>query len=251
MATVSTVLLLVVLAMALGLAALVCLCVWIYQDCKRRGGNAALWVIICIVASPVIGLILYLVAGRREIRVPCQNCGAMIDDRAAFCEFCGTGRQPGQMPNDSKRRGKFAALVAAAVCFAAMILLMAGAIVTAISSQVLLDDLHLNTGYTIGSITTGGSEDWHVQYSTASDGFRYYKTMKLEDPSRQQLSIRVGCEGSGLILYLRQGEYEEQIEISGFSDPTQYSLDGFSEGKLELCLEVQGAKNTKCDISIW
>ncbi len=247
----SMVLLLVVLAMALGLAALVCLCVWIYQDCKQRGGNAALWVIICIAASPVIGLILYLAAGRREIRVPCQNCGAMINGQAAFCEFCGTARQPGQMPDDSKRRGKFAALIVAVVCFAAMILLMAGAVYGTVSSQMLRGNLHLNTGYTVGSITTGGSGDWHIQYSTASDGFRYYKTMKLEDPSHQQLSIRVDCEESGLMLCLRQGEYEEQIEISGFSDTTQYSLDGFSEGELELCLEVQGAKNVKCDFSLW
>ena len=87
MVNVSTVLLIVLLAMILGVAALVCLCVWIYRDCKQRGGNAVLWVIICIAASPVIGLILYLVAGRREIRVPCQNCGAMIENRAVFCEF--------------------------------------------------------------------------------------------------------------------------------------------------------------------
>ena len=252
MVNVSTVLLIVLLAMILGVAALVCLCVWIYRDCKQRGGNAVLWVIICIAASPVIGLILYLVAGRREIRVPCQNCGAMIENRAVFCEFCGTRQEPGRIPSDfGKQRGKYGALIAAAVCFACMIILMIGAVVVAISSPQLLDDLHLNTGYTVGSITTGGSEDWHVRYSTASDGYRYYKTLTLEDPSRQQLSIQVDYEESGLVLYLRQGEYEEQLEISSFSAPYHYTLDGFKGGKLELCLEVQGAKNTKCDISLW
>lgn len=240
----------------LAIAAVVFCCIWIYKDCKSRGGNAVLWVVICLAASPVIGILIYLIAGRKEEKVPCQSCGRMIDRQASFCAFCGYRQEAfsqgrADLSRQPKKRGQYGLLIAAGISLVMMVAVMIGTVIVAVTSDGAADTLRLNSGYVVGSLTTGGSEDWHVRYAKASKGYRYYKTMKLENPQKQFLSIRVSCEGEGLTLRLAQGEHVEQLEISGFSDSQPYSLNGFEEGQLELCLQADGASHVNCRILLW
>ena len=62
---------------------------WVYQDCRKRGDDPVLWVIIIFLATPVIGLLIYFLR-RREIKRPCPACGHPVPLRAKYCEECGT-----------------------------------------------------------------------------------------------------------------------------------------------------------------
>ena len=61
---------------------------WVYQDCRKRGDDPVLWVIIIFLATPVIGLLIYFLR-RREIKSPCPACGHPVPLRAKYCEECG------------------------------------------------------------------------------------------------------------------------------------------------------------------
>jgi Double zinc ribbon len=86
---------------ALAMAGLVALCAtflspwilllgYVYRDAKRRGMNAALWTILCIILMPAyvaLGFIIYFLV-REPLPYVCPKCGAMVGPRFNFCASC-------------------------------------------------------------------------------------------------------------------------------------------------------------------
>lgn len=90
-------LLLFFLCLAASLAFVVLMAIWLYKDSRLHGQDPVLWVLICIFASPIIALILYLAFGRKQTLLPCQSCQQPIPHTAQYCEHCGAAnKQYGQ-----------------------------------------------------------------------------------------------------------------------------------------------------------
>ena len=83
-----------VIGILLMVLCIVFMCVWIHRDAQSRGQSGLVWILIAVLSSPILGLLAYLLAGRREARVPCQSCGWMISGNARFCESCGMEQTP-------------------------------------------------------------------------------------------------------------------------------------------------------------
>ncbi len=86
----------IVTGASLVFASLIFLASYVYQDAKRRGMNAALWMLICIVFFPgylVLGFIIYLLV-REPLPYPCPRCGASVSPRANFCQNCRCDLRP-------------------------------------------------------------------------------------------------------------------------------------------------------------
>ena len=68
--------------------------VWVYKDAKKRGENAALWLVI-IIFGGLIGLLIWFafrppIGGRKYVPSRlCPNCGREIPFDANLCAYCG------------------------------------------------------------------------------------------------------------------------------------------------------------------
>lgn len=56
----------ITLAILFGILAILFVAIWIYKDAKQRGLNAELWTLVFIFIGNFVGLILYLLIGRKE-----------------------------------------------------------------------------------------------------------------------------------------------------------------------------------------
>ena len=61
---------------------------WVYQDCKKRREDPILWTAIVLIATPLIGLLIYFLR-RPEPKKICPTCGHRISLKAKYCEECG------------------------------------------------------------------------------------------------------------------------------------------------------------------
>lgn len=86
----------IVTAASLTFAAMIFLTAYVYQDANRRGMNAAVWMLICIVFFPaylVLGFIIYLLV-REPLPYPCPRCGTSVGARMNFCPNCRCDLRP-------------------------------------------------------------------------------------------------------------------------------------------------------------
>jgi len=63
--------------------------VWVYKDAKQRGLSVGLWTLLVVLSGGFIGLILYLLIGRKQNHSVCGKCGAAIHIQGSFCPVCG------------------------------------------------------------------------------------------------------------------------------------------------------------------
>lgn len=61
----------------------------VYRDAKNIGANPVLWTIIAVVLPNFIGIIIYLVFGRRKRSVICTSCNQIVDGTVKYCGNCG------------------------------------------------------------------------------------------------------------------------------------------------------------------
>jgi hypothetical protein len=69
---------------------------YVYRDAKRRGMNAGLWTLLCVLLSwPffAIGFILYFQV-REPLPYPCPRCSTMVGARFNFCPNCKCNLHP-------------------------------------------------------------------------------------------------------------------------------------------------------------
>lgn len=69
-------------------AAEVFLCLFVYNDAKEHSDIPALWVVLVLFVPNFIGLLLYLLIGRKPA-VICPSCRAVIQSTSKFCPDCG------------------------------------------------------------------------------------------------------------------------------------------------------------------
>lgn len=68
------------------------------------------------------------------------------------------------------------------------------------------------------------------------------------------LHADISCEtvpdGATLVLWLVQRNVAKSIDVTNLSEPLEYPLDEFENGKIHVRLQINGVENTVSEIKI-
>ena len=257
--------LMIFLCMASSLAFLVLLAIWLYRDAKLHGQDPVLWVLICIIAGPIIALILYLAFGRKQTLLPCQSCQAPIPHTAQYCEHCGAANsQYGQPLPRRKMSGLLkGAIATGAVSLLSVVFMFVALFAFAMSagggSQVAGSasvpihgaSVTVNSGWALVSIENHDNGVWNFTLNKSSNGYHLDSAFTLDDPDARTLMASADCTGGPLLLNISQdGQLVEGIDLSrAETQPVAIPLDGCTAGTVSLQLVNEGA--TDISGSVW
>lgn len=87
------ILLLALIAVASSIVLNIIICVFVYNDAKKRNMNGVLWVLIILLVPLFIGLVLYLIL-RKDYNIKCSACGELLKDIYTVCPACGAQLKP-------------------------------------------------------------------------------------------------------------------------------------------------------------
>lgn len=240
---------LLIVGLLCALLVYVCICIWIYRDCAKRGENGLLWMIIVFIATPILGIIIYMIT-RGENRILCRYCGYRIKASARYCENCGEenpGRQE-EMAVQKSSKG-FGFMIAAILSGILMIGCFISFVVLAFTTDDFLDKNTWNTGIIMASIENKWGDDWNLSFKYASEGFRKSAKFRIDD-NQAVLHAQISCEEGQLLMHIIQDEKEEIIDVSNLKEPLVYPLTEYQAGKIQVVLEINGAKNVKSKIEM-
>ena len=257
--------LMIFLCMASSLAFLVLLAIWLYRDAKLHGQDPVLWVLICIFASPILALILYLAFGRKKTLMPCQSCQAPIPHTAQYCEHCGAANEQYGQPLPRRKMNGFlkGAIATGAVSLLSVVFMFVALFAFAMNagggSQVTGStsvpihgaSVTVNSGWALVSIENHDNGVWNFTLNKSSNGYHLDSAFTLDDPSTRTLMASAECTGGPLLLNISQdGQLVESIDLSrAESQPVAIPLDGCTAGTVSLQLVNEGA--TDISGSIW
>ena len=257
--------LMIFLCMASSLAFLVLLAIWLYRDAKLHGQDPVLWVLICIFASPILALILYLAFGRKQTMLPCQSCQQPIPHTAQYCEHCGAANsQYGQPLPRRKMNGLLkGAIATGAVSLLSVVFMFVALFAFAMNAgggsqmagsasvPIRGASFTVNSGWALVSAENHSEGVWNFSLSKSSNGYHLDSTFALDDPDARTLMANVDCTGGPLLLNISQdGQLVESIDLSrAESQPVAIPLDGCTAGTVSLQLVNEGA--TDISGSIW
>lgn len=240
---------LLIVGLLCALLVYVCICIWIYRDCAKRGENGLLWMIIVFIATPILGIIIYMIT-RGENRILCRYCGYRIKASARYCENCGEENQGRQEEMAVQKSSKgFGFMIAAILSGILMIGCFISFVVLAFTTDDFLDKNTWNTGIIMSSIENKWGDDWNLSFKYASEGFRKSAKFRIDD-NQAVLHAQISCEEGQLIMHIIQDEKEEIIDVSNLKEPLVYPLTEYQAGKIKVVLEINGAKNVKSKIEM-
>lgn len=232
---------------------------WVYQDCKKRGDDAVLWSIVVFLVTPFIGLLVYFLH-RSEIKTICPDCGHRISVRANYCEECGTQMKKEENMNMEKQGTHHIELIVAnVVSIVLMIVCLIGAVMkiasgSGINTDAASRDRVWNTGIIRMNYSSSRDNVWKLDFRSASDGFVKEQTMTIDDADTQMLYADISCgtvpEGATLVLWLVQGDTAQSVDVTNLSEPLEYALNEFENGKIRIRLQINGVENTVSEIYI-
>lgn len=253
------------ICLAASLAFVVLLAIWLYRDAKLHGQDPVLWVLICVFASPILALILYLAFGRKKTLLPCQSCQQPIPHTAQYCEYCGAANeQYGQPLPRRKMNGLLkGAIATGAVSLLSVVFMFVALFAFAMNagggSQVTGStsvpihgaSVTVNSGWALVSIESHDSGVWNFTLNKSSNGYHLDSAFTLDDPNARTLMASAECTGGPLLLNISQdGKLVESIDLSrAESQPVAIPLDGCTAGTVSLQLVNEGA--TDISGSIW
>lgn len=233
---------------------------WVYQDCKKRNDDGVLWAIIVFVTTPFIGLLIYFLR-RSEIKRNCSACGHLVSLKAKFCEDCGSKIENKEdfAAMELKRTHHTSYIVIGGICMVLMLFCLTGFIVGAASGNGINNDVGSNEKvWNTGAININYESYtkgiWELDFKSASDGFVAQRGMTINNAGKESLYADVSCktikEDSSLTLYLVQGDTVKSFDVTNLSEPIEYPLTEFENGKIHVRLLIEGVKDTTSEIYI-
>ena len=150
-------------------------------------------------------------------------------------------------------------IVAGVVSMALMIVCLTGFIVSAaigngINTNVVSDDRVWNSGTIHMNYNAYMDHVWKLDFRNASDGFVKEQNMTIADADAQLLYADISCgtvpDGATLVLWLVQGDIAKSVDVTNLSQPLEYPLNEFENGKVRVRLQINGVKNTVSEIYI-
>ena len=140
-----------------------------------------------------------------------------------------------------------------------MLVCLTGFIVSAatgngINTNVASNDRVCNLGTISMNYNTYLNDVWKLDFRSASEGFVEEQNMMIADADAQLLYADISCgtvpDGATLVLWLVQGDVAKAIDVTNLSQPLEYPLNEFENGKVYVRLQINGVKNTVSQIYI-
>lgn len=238
--------------------AVVFVSIWVYKDAKQRGLSAGMWTFLVVLSGTFIGLILYLLIGRKQRYCVCDKCGAAINIQGAFCPKCG------ETIVESKRIvTKNKGLLYVSIAFVTLVFVLIGiGIYTyrTVGGFAPLYKYEIHSGNISGSVknvTINSFDDtWTFSYDEATEGYTisniYNATAKptalsIEITGDGSFYVNMKCEEGDLTLIISQGKVEKNIELlSGLAGT--FDMSDFREGLIKMVLVIKKGKKVKARI---
>lgn len=253
------------ICLAASLAFVLLMAIWLYKDSRLHGQDPVLWVLICIFASPIIALILYLAFGRKQTMLPCQSCQQPIPHTARYCEYCGAANEQYGQPLPHRKMNGFlkGAIATGAVSLLSVVFMFVALFAFAMnagggsqmagSTSVPIHgaSVTVNSGWALVSIENHDNGVWNFTLNKSSNGYHLDSAFTLDDPDARTLMASAECTGGPLLLNISQdGQLVESIDLSrAETQPVTIPLDGCTAGTVSLQLVNEGA--TDISGSIW
>ncbi|WP_242970363.1 hypothetical protein [Blautia sp. An249] len=150
-------------------------------------------------------------------------------------------------------------IVAGIVSMVLMLICLTGFIVSAATGNGVNTDVASNERvWNLGTISMNSNTYldgiWKLDFRSASDGFVEEQNMKIDDADSQSVYADVSCktvpEGATLVLWLVQGDISRSIDVTDLSEPVEYSLSEFQNGKIHVRLQINGVEDAVSEIYI-
>ena len=150
-------------------------------------------------------------------------------------------------------------IIAGIVRMLLMTVCLAGFIVSAatgngINTNVASDDRVWNLGTISMNYNAYRDDVWKLDFKSASEGFVKEQNMTIEDAGAQLLCADISCgtvpDNATLVLWLVQKDTVRSIDVTNLSEPLEYPLDEFENGKIHVRLQINGVENTVSEICI-
>lgn len=175
---------------------------WTYRDAKEKGLNAVLWTLVVVLGSQnLIGLLLYILIGRKNAKIICPECSAQTSAKAKYCEQCGKSIEKVKLPaSHSAKKWLIAMLVAFLVFVVGM---GSGIAVMVINDAVPA----LGNNISIGKVETyygggyGGSGGWKTSYASSTETLT--KTIKIDENGPKVLYFNGYCAEGTMLLVVK------------------------------------------------
>lgn len=150
-------------------------------------------------------------------------------------------------------------IIGGVISMALMLVCLTGFIVTVaagnnINTNAASNERVWNTGV-IGMDSNSFIDGvWKLKFGSASEGFIKEQNMKIQDADTQMLHADISCktvpDGATLVLWLVQGDTARSVDVTDLSEPLEYPLDEFENGKIHVRLQINGVKDTSSEIYI-
>lgn len=232
---------------------------WVYQDCKKRNDDGILWAIITFITTPFIGLLIYFLR-RSEVKQSCAICGHLVSLRAKYCEECGSKIElKEEIDMQIKQTHHISYIVMGTLSMILMILCLTSFIISVVSgkginSDITSNDQIWNMGVIIMNYQTLKDGVWTLDFKNASDGFIAQEDLTIHNARTDILYADISCgtvpDNSNITLYLVQDDIVKSFQVSSFSEPLEYSLHEFENGKIHIRLLIEGVEDTISKIYI-
>ena len=233
---------------------------WVWHDSRDRGDDPVLWSMVVLIATPLIGLLLYFLR-RSERKTPCPACGHLVSLQANYCERCGT-----PIPDKEEHAAMavqkthhlplivagIAGILLALACLAGFVACVAFG--DFMNTDVTSSDRVWNLGTISMNADFYRDGVWDLDFRSASDGVVKEQVLTITDAAAQALHADITCgtvpEGASLTLWLVQGDTVQSYDVTALAEPLVCPLDEFADGALRVRLQIDGVKDTVSHIAI-
>lgn len=207
---------------------------WVYKDAKQRGLPAGMWTLLVVMSGNFIGLILYLLIGRKQEHIICNHCGAPTSNQGNFCPVCGEKVSVGTPVIKTNKRLLFACIACIVMVFLALGLCLRF-YMTADGFAFGRRSSYYTAGPS-GSAKTvkerSSGDTWDVSFEKASAGYTFKKRYNASSAPKS-LSVDIQADGDVQLIIMQNGVVIDEIIGEGSH---RYDLSGFEVGEIEMQL---------------
>ncbi len=224
--------------------------VWVYKDAKQRGLNGVLWALLVLVIGNFGGLILYLLVGRTQNNVICNNCNSKTSGNGGFCSMCGE-----KIEAKEKSVRSYKGLLIACVVFVCIaIISIVGLVFTYFNASGFQFERRY-MGYRTGpdgymkDLNEKSSGDtWELSFDESSEDYTIKKFYNAKEEPELLTAYATSSNNGIAVITVSQGDKSKKavIEMVG----TDIDLSDFEEGKLEVEVRNVNAEDFNCTIII-
>lgn len=243
--------------LGLMLTLLISLTAWVYKDAKKRNNHPIMWAALTLILNQaLIGFILYLLIGRKQAKIECENCGEKIDMFSKFCSFCGaivSGNKDREIEKSNNKFIKiilivtviaFGIFMVSMIGFAGFQMMKTGSTEVKVEMGENLSTEEVGREYSILNIENQFGGKWSKRaYRSVDTGTMKYD---IKDPKNEKILIRYSQESGIAKVKVIQDDISEEIDISNLNnydiEPLEISLEQFKAGVIEVYVTIDAKK---------